>query len=105
MFIKEVSIILHTGKCVCNAEFTGADCSVHKNAVPKLFDLPSAGVCDKATRPCAMTPVFADVYFESEQLTCQFEHTQVSKGKKLRSALLFINNNKLSTLFQVYRVV
>ena len=53
------------------------DCSLNKNVVPKLFNLPSDGVCDKATRPCSMTPVYADVFLNTEKLTCHFQHNMV----------------------------
>ena len=66
------------GECICDDGYAGIDCSAETDHVPVLYALPQGGLCDIATRPCQATPVYADMFIETDNLTCKVEIFDVS---------------------------
>ena len=67
-----------TGECICIEPYAGRDCSVDRNHVPILHDLPFQGICDKVERPCLTSPTYGDLFIESENLMCKTTILDVS---------------------------
>ncbi|XP_001626966.2 von Willebrand factor D and EGF domain-containing protein [Nematostella vectensis] len=56
--------------CTCDEGYTGADCSLLKNAVPELLGIYDGGLCDIRKRPCKKTDILGEGFIDSENLTC-----------------------------------
>ena len=61
------------GVCQCNENYAGYDCSVDKNHIPTLQPFYFDGLCDRFSRPCQETGVYADLLLDSDNLKCQVQ--------------------------------
>ena len=57
--------------CVCDGNFTSADCSIDKNKGPVVMSIPGNGLCDARNRSdCHLIRISGKDFIDSEQLTC-----------------------------------
>eukprot|EP00795_Rhopilema_esculentum_P008755 gene8755-14781_t len=69
--------------CVCDGNFTSADCSIDKNKGPVVTSIPGNGLCDARNRSdCHLIRISGKDFIDSEQLTCLSIKVEVKDGSK-----------------------
>ncbi|ESP04733.1 hypothetical protein LOTGIDRAFT_170568 [Lottia gigantea] len=63
--------LCENGKCICNSEFIGSDCSVSLNEPPLAHNLEADGHCDLSQDDCTDVAVFGGRFVDAEQTKCQ----------------------------------
>ena len=60
------------GKCICDANYTSADCSIDKTKGPTIVSIPGKGICDVRNRSdCHSTRITGYDFIDSETLSCR----------------------------------
>ena len=68
------------GKCICDANYTSADCSIDKRKGPTLLTVPGNGTCDIRNRSdCHVTRITGHDFIDSDALSCRT--IKVCQGK------------------------
>jgi hypothetical protein len=63
--------------CICDEDYTAADCSIYLKGSPILFDIRKFGLCDRRRRPCRNVGIFGFPLLDSENLTCHIQEYKV----------------------------
>ena len=67
--------------CICNGNYTAADCSIEKNKGPTVQAIANHGLCDiRKGSGCLKIRVNGYDFIDSSNLTCQVEQVKVRKG-------------------------
>ncbi len=64
--------------CICNSNYTSADCSIEKNKGPTVTSIPLNGLCDVRKRSdCEKIRVNGRDFLDSDKLSCRSQHLKV----------------------------
>ena len=60
------------GKCICDLNYTSADCSIDKTSGPTATSIPGNGTCDARNRSdCHLTRITGRDFIDSNALSCR----------------------------------
>ncbi|XP_044176217.1 von Willebrand factor D and EGF domain-containing protein-like isoform X2 [Acropora millepora] len=65
------------GSCVCNKDYTAADCSISIYQRPTITRIQSNGLCDRRKRPCEKTTVQGRDFLNSTNITCHIREIEI----------------------------
>ena len=61
----------HKGLCICDTNYTSADCSIDKAKIPTVVSTSGNGTCDVRNRSdCHLTRIAGLDFIDSVSLTC-----------------------------------
>ena len=60
------------GKCICDTNYTSADCSIDRRNGPTILSIPGNGTCDVSNRSdCHLTRITGHDFIDSDTLSCR----------------------------------
>ena len=62
---------------MCDADYTGVDCSLDLNHVPMLYAQHGNNTCDRTLKPCELVAIYADMFIE-DSVYCSVQAFDVS---------------------------
>ena len=70
------------GKCICDINFSSADCSIDKRKGPTILSIPgNGGTCDARNRSdCHLTRITGQDFIDSETLSCRIVKVTITKN-------------------------
>lgn len=64
--------------CICDAGWTGVDCSISENDAPVVDTIEDGGFCDTLGGLCDKIEIIGNGFVDTENLICRMEKIEVN---------------------------